>query len=595
MSIKILAATGIETLDGELEKILPEYGMSLVNTCYHKAVLERVVEITGADTVIISPDLPGEGDLIEIAFKLRVNRGKRVVVLAGDLRLEETRKLIARLASMHIYDFLYNTGSNRVKAEDVVKKLLKPGDMSDIPIEVRDAVEIGSGRVYADISEKIEKAVSEVTESDSNKKKLPGFIKKMFSGDNQGHPDKKADDSQDITETGCENIKTAPVEKGISETKPPVKLTTMPVTVKIKREASEDISEANKKMDSNFNIPDDPEAMGHMPGVRSCSNIREKEQPRKETKQQPEQEPKQEAHDKNDIYTETIEYSSEEEYVSNKTLRAKPTKKSNGFRIPSILPKKEQPGAVTYVSHPLIAVWNPTGSYKSVTSLNLAVAAARTGLDTVLVEMDLSCPILDIWMGIQQTSIEDFKVNSDQGIGILTLGENIKPEHVSRLLQKTPWGVSYLPAGNKLGNIGTPDLTVEQMAQIINTLYHRDVKGKPAATVLDLGTSYEYPQTIAALRQATVVLIPLDGSQQESIMAQQQLSELARGGISPKSFELIWHMAGVNKPKPVCNLQLTIPVDLYGYMKASVDRKPYCLISSEGQKVWGRVLQEIMI
>lgn len=207
MSEKILAATGIESLDAELEKILPGHGMILVNACYHKAVLERVIEITGADTVIISPDLPGDGDLIEIAYNLRVNKGKRVVVLAGDMRLEETRKLIARLASMHIYDFLYNTGSRKVKAKDVVKKLLNPSDVSDIPSEVRDAVEIGKGRAYADISEKIDKTVEEATESD-DKKNLPGLIKKMFS--RQSHQGKKVDNLH-LTEVP-ENKTKQPVE-----------------------------------------------------------------------------------------------------------------------------------------------------------------------------------------------------------------------------------------------------------------------------------------------------------------------------------------------------------------------------------------------
>lgn len=174
----------------------------------------------------------------------------------------------------------------------------------------------------------------------------------------------------------------------------------------------------------------------------------------------------------------------------------------------------------------------------------------------------------------------------------MTLGENLMPGHISRLYCES-WGVRYLAAGNKLGNIGTPDLTLENMEQVIRTVYQRDVKGKPAVTIIDAGTSFEWPSAFAALKQATVILVPLDGSPQEAELVEQQLAELKRVGVKPKTIEVLWDVPGMTKVKQVCESRLTVMVDTPGYLKAAAGNKPYCL-SAAGREVWEEVLKKIL-
>jgi len=247
--------------------------------------------------------------------------------------------------------------------------------------------------------------------------------------------------------------------------------------------------------------------------------------------------------------------------------------------------------SVMFVSHPVITVWNPTGTNKSITALNLAVTAAGRGLDAALIELDLSCPLLDRWFEIPQTAVADCG-NGVQGAGIMTLGENLMPGHIPKLFCKS-WGVRYLAAGNKLGNIGTPDLTLENLEQIIRAVYQRDVKGKPAITVIDAGASYEWPATFAALKQATVLLVPVDGSPQEVELVKQQLTELSRVGVKPKSVEVLWDTPGMKRVKQLCESRIIVPADTPGYIKAAADNKPYCL-SAAGAEVWRNVLEGLL-
>lgn len=250
--------------------------------------------------------------------------------------------------------------------------------------------------------------------------------------------------------------------------------------------------------------------------------------------------------------------------------------------------KKEQ---VVFVSHPLVVVWNPTGHHKSVTALNLAVAASRSGFNTGLAEFDLFCPLLDVWFEIPQTGVEESGVD---GAGIMTFGGSLQPNnHIPKMLKKSKWGVYYLPAGNKLGNIGTPEISMEQFEQVIRAIYQRNVNGQPAVTIINAGNSFEYPPTITALRQASVVVIPVDGSPQETKLLKQQLKELERVDVKPRTIELLWDLSGTHKAKQACNHRLNIPADPEHYLKSAISGKPYCLIGGT-MDIWEQVVKRIM-
>ncbi|MCF8010910.1 MAG: hypothetical protein K9L17_08365 [Clostridiales bacterium] len=211
---------------------------------------------------------------------------------------------------------------------------------------------------------------------------------------------------------------------------------------------------------------------------------------------------------------------------------------------------------VVYVSHPLITVWTPLGNKKADTSLNLSTTAVNKGFNTVLVEFDLAAPLLDAYYNIPQTGIDECR-DEVKGAGVMTLGEDLKPEHVPELLIKTKSGVLYLPAGNKLGSIGTPKYTVEQLKNVLQAVYHRDTGKKPSATIVNAGGYFEFSHTLAALELATTVVIPVC-TPEESELVKRQLSELGRIGLSPDTVEL--NTCGIQK---VCSSKIDLPEEIF--------------------------------
>lgn len=172
MSTKILSASGIEELDHELKEKLPVHGMEIVGTCYHRNVLEKVAKEVCADTVILSPALAGEKGFLEIVYTLRM-AGLRVVILPGNQQLESTQTLVKQVIPFGIYDFIYD----RVRLEDIINKLLKPGSMGDLPPEfTRAAVEDGMALV------KMEKSPPENTKGGSGIKERLRSISRAFGG-----------------------------------------------------------------------------------------------------------------------------------------------------------------------------------------------------------------------------------------------------------------------------------------------------------------------------------------------------------------------------------------------------------------------------
>jgi hypothetical protein len=123
--------------------------------------------------------------------------------------------------------------------------------------------------------------------------------------------------------------------------------------------------------------------------------------------------------------------------------------------------KSNANGRTVYVAHQLIAVWSPTGYLLAFTALNLAALAASKGFDTALINYDLNCPDLDYWFGVRQTGLGNF---DDASAGVMTFDDSFRPELVARFLKERAFGVKYLPAGNKLGKIGAPEIKDAKMA-----------------------------------------------------------------------------------------------------------------------------------
>ena len=127
-SCGILLATGHPGIDEELAGLLPANSLTLAGECYDRRVVEKVAAELQPDTVIISPFLKGEGNLVAIIRTLR-DRGVRVVVLPGDLNNEETRNLVRELIPLGIYDYVFD----QVKTEKIIKLLRAPACLGDVP------------------------------------------------------------------------------------------------------------------------------------------------------------------------------------------------------------------------------------------------------------------------------------------------------------------------------------------------------------------------------------------------------------------------------------------------------------------------------
>ncbi|MDI6906416.1 MAG: hypothetical protein QMC81_02850 [Thermoanaerobacterales bacterium] len=242
--------------------------------------------------------------------------------------------------------------------------------------------------------------------------------------------------------------------------------------------------------------------------------------------------------------------------------------------------------------HSVLTVWNPSGVCKTCTALNLAAAAARGGYDVALVNLDLVCPELDIWFGIQQTTVERRKGNLTHGVGLMTFGEALPVEVVPKMLQEYGWGIKYLPAGNKLGNIGTPDFELGTIERAIEAVAGRDAS-RPALTILNAAACFELPCSYGALKAADVILIPTTDAPQEAEVVTQQISELRRVGVDSKIIEVLWTL-GNGKREPVWPgiERIVVPRDDAGYLAAAAQRNPYAA-TEDGRSLWEKVLTGI--
>jgi cellulose biosynthesis protein BcsQ len=244
-----------------------------------------------------------------------------------------------------------------------------------------------------------------------------------------------------------------------------------------------------------------------------------------------------------------------------------------------------------YMPHKTIVVWSPNGWGKSFTAFNLAASAASKGFDTALVNYDLLCPELDIWFGIKQTKLSGPGCDNHDYMGVMTF-EGFRPELMSSFLKMRSYGIQYLPAGNKLGSPGTPnEMTLESLEQTLKIVHNRDTKDKPAITIVDAGRAFENAPTLAALRQATIILVPTDGSPATAEVAKQQIDELNQIGCNPRFVEVLFATPG-RKVFHACKERCSVAFDWNTYLIDSTTMKPQCL-RVDGRRAWEGVLNQL--
>ena len=123
--MKVLLATGLSQIEQQIES--NEY-----NRCYQRSVLLEVAKEYGSQTVVLSPLLQGEEDLLkEIITPLR-SEGIRIVFLPGNAKMPDTKEWMKRLLPWGVYDYVFDP----VTAEKIIERINNPAQLKNLPQEV---------------------------------------------------------------------------------------------------------------------------------------------------------------------------------------------------------------------------------------------------------------------------------------------------------------------------------------------------------------------------------------------------------------------------------------------------------------------------
>ncbi|MGI9862929.1 hypothetical protein SDD30_16245 [Moorella naiadis] len=284
----------------------------------------------------------------------------------------------------------------------------------------------------------------------------------------------------------------------------------------------------------------------------------------------------------------------EKDEKDGKTGEKKKGRDSPRIRFPKIpglklrKPRVRPEGSIEVPSLKFV-VWSPTNFLMSFTAFNLAVAAAKYNLDVLdvaLLNFNVAAPETDYWFGVRQ----DRTSCRLEDAGLATLADAFSPDFVTRVLElKRDWGVKYLPVGNKLINIGTPDFPpgeIKLFEDIIQKAAAREARRKKI-TIVEAGSWFEHPPAYAALQNCDLIVIPFSGSLQEAALVEQQLGELRRLDVKAEAAIISYLDSEVKIRDPAgVAPKIIIPLNMDGYLKSSLLKKPYCLLNDATKAAW---------
>lgn len=128
--LRVLTATGIEELDKEIASKLALREIEVAGECYYREGLLGLAKERGADVVVLSPQLPGDGEILEAVKNLRLS-GLRVVLLPGRRENEAALKLARRSVTLGVYDLVWDPVSPAV----VVHRIERPATLAEAGVE----------------------------------------------------------------------------------------------------------------------------------------------------------------------------------------------------------------------------------------------------------------------------------------------------------------------------------------------------------------------------------------------------------------------------------------------------------------------------
>lgn len=132
---RVVLATGVEQLDSLLSAELGRHGVECAGECYYlEGVLPYCLQ-KRADTVIISPELPGTAIFTDCLLSLRKSEADiRVILLPGPIDLAGPLELARSVFWTGIYDYVFSSPStkgSKVNVDEVVARLLAPATFAE--------------------------------------------------------------------------------------------------------------------------------------------------------------------------------------------------------------------------------------------------------------------------------------------------------------------------------------------------------------------------------------------------------------------------------------------------------------------------------
>ena len=129
--VSILLATGISEIESKLES-------AEIQRCHHRSILLDVVRETSSETVVLSPHLSGEEDLLNsIIIPLRKS-GIRVIFLPGTPDMPDVRDWIKKLLPWGVYCYFIDP----VTPNKIMYRIQNPGRIKDLPDSFAETAEL---------------------------------------------------------------------------------------------------------------------------------------------------------------------------------------------------------------------------------------------------------------------------------------------------------------------------------------------------------------------------------------------------------------------------------------------------------------------
>lgn len=129
--VSILLATGISEIESKLES-------AEIQRCHHRSILLDVVRETSSETVVLSPHLSGEEDLLNsIIIPLRKS-GIRVIFLPGTPDMPDVRDWIKKLLPWGVYCYVFDP----VTPNKIMYRIQNPGRIKDLPDSFAETAEL---------------------------------------------------------------------------------------------------------------------------------------------------------------------------------------------------------------------------------------------------------------------------------------------------------------------------------------------------------------------------------------------------------------------------------------------------------------------